>query len=139
MKGDFATAAPRLSRLPVSGVPLGAAFWHNTATAGACIEGVGEVATLVSATVPPGHNRVAETTLLSAIHGAAPATAMAAAPSSGGGRPVMATMTAKNKVAVMLGGGKLVAEVEPNGIENYQVSCARCGCGMCVHCQRRQP
>lgn len=121
MKGDFAAPAPSLRRLPLSGVPLGAAFWGDDSTAGACIEGVGEVAAMVTAAVPPGQNRVAETTLLSAIHGAAPATAVCAAATSGGGRPVMATMTAKNKVAVMLGGGKKVAEVEPNGIENYQV------------------
>lgn len=37
------------------------------------------------------------------------------------GRIVMATIARTKRVAVMLGDGTNLAEVEPNGIENHQV------------------
>jgi hypothetical protein len=120
MRGDFSNPNPGLVRLPMPGNPLGAAFWGSNSTAAACVEGLGQVANFVVSSASSGRKGAQYTVALERIHGDSVAKAMHSAPTSGGGVPVMATMTRTKSVAVILGSNK-VAEVEPNGIENYQV------------------
>ena len=121
MRGDFATPNPGLTRLPVPGAPLVAGFWGASDAAGVCVEGFGQVANFVVARAVPGRQGATHKVLLEGVHGEHPAKTAAAAGTSPGGRPLMAVMTRTKSVAVLLGDGTKVAEVEPNGIENYQV------------------
>jgi hypothetical protein len=120
MRGDFGHASPGLLRLPVSGPPLAAGFWGSTSSAGAIIEGLGEAASLALASASSDARGVQQREVLPRLHSDARAAAAAVAPTSGGGEPVAASMTRTKGVAVVVGSRK-VADVEPNGIENYQV------------------
>lgn len=134
MRGDFANPSPGLVRLPMPGNLLGAAFWGSNSIAAACVEGLGQVANFVLSSASSGHKGAQHTVALERIHGDSVAKAMHSVPTSRGRVPVMATMTRTKSVAVVLGAGNKVAEVEPNGIENYQVP-ALISCGFLITVQ----
>jgi hypothetical protein len=126
MQDGFENPKPTLRRLPLSSVPLGATFGATFNEAVVCMEGLGQLPRMVHAKLTPGRHQVEETVWVDKIHGDGEvAHGMCTAINRATGRTVMATMTRTRRVAIMIGsgigGGKKVAEVEPNGIENYQV------------------
>lgn len=127
MRGDFADPKPALLRQPLKSDPFGAIFWGNAHTTAACVASLTLGADVIMTTSSPargGSVRDVQEVICAAVHGQMEGGMVAGAPTCGGGRPVLASMTKKKEVQLVMGGaggGRLLASVEPNGIENYQV------------------
>lgn len=129
MKGDFASAAPALTRQVLRNAPIGAVFWGASDTTAAVVSGLGQVADFVVTRTEATRAGPRDATVCESrkLHGEQESVLVAGAPSSGSGRPILVTMTRRKEVRIVTGAGALLAAVEPNGIENYQVVCSSDG------------
>lgn len=121
-KLDYSNFKPPLTRIPLKQMPIGAAFWGAPDRLGICSAGLGEVVNLSTvAKIVHGGAMPTPRQVASAIHDGLPIIQTCFAPSSPGKTPLMATLTKTKEAKVITGDGSIIATVQPNGIENYQV------------------
>ena len=60
--------------------------------------------------------------VVSDIHDGFPVIRACSAPGSPGGTPLLGTLTKTKEAKLVNANGAIIATVQPNGIENYQVS-----------------
>lgn len=121
MKGDLANTKPALTRIPLKETPVRAMFWGGQESVAACTAGLGQVANLFTVTgvyqgrAVPTPQKVAER-----LHDGSEVTKSCSVPMSPGGVALLATLTKTKEAKVTDGNGKLLATVQPSGINNYQ-------------------
>jgi hypothetical protein len=124
MKGDLANTKPSLTRVPLKETPLRAMFWGGLDSIAVCTAGLGQVANLFTVK-GVYHGRAAPTPqkVAERLHDASEVTKSCSVPTSPGGMALLATLTKTKEAKVTDGDGKLLATVQPSGINNYQVRC----------------
>lgn len=121
-KLDYSNLKPPLTRIPLKQMPIGAAFWGAPDRLGICSAGLGEVVNLSTvAKIVHGGAMPTPRQVAAAIHDGLPVIQTCFAPQSPGKTPLMATLTKTKEAKVVTGDGSVIATVQPNGIENYQV------------------
>jgi hypothetical protein len=122
MKGDLANTKPSLTRVPLKETPLRAMFWGGLDSIAVCTAGLGQVANLFTVTgvyqgrAAPTPQKVAER-----LHDGSEVIKSCSVPTSPGGMALLATLTKTKEAKVTSGDGKVLATVQPSGINNYQV------------------
>lgn len=122
-KLDYSNPKPPLTRIPLKQTPVRAAFWGASDRLGICTAGLGEVVNLSTVSkVVHGGAMPSPHQVVSGIHDGLPIIRTCSAPTSPGGTPLLGTLTKTKEARVTTGDGCIIATVQPNGIENYQVS-----------------
>lgn len=122
MKGDFATAKPALTRVPLKETPLRAMFLGGRDSIAACTAGLGQVANLFTVKgVYQGRAIPTPVKVAERLHDDSEVAKSCSVPTSPGGVALLATLTKTKEAKVTAGDGTTLTTVLPSGINNYQV------------------
>eukprot|EP00892_Ulva_mutabilis_P003838 jgi/Ulvmu1/1826/UM119_0044.1 len=120
---EYSNPKPPLTRIPMKQTPIRAAFWGAADRLGVCTAGLGEVVNLSTISkIVHGGAMPSPQQVSSGIHDGLPVIRTCSAPQSPGGTPLLGTLTKTKEARVVTGDGTIIATVQPNGIENYQIA-----------------